>query len=235
MNAGLAILATFGAGVASFASPCVFPLVPAYVGMISDRATDERPGVVSGAIWFCLGLSAVFVPIGVGVGAAGGAAARLVGPIQLFGGVALIAFGLAKLGWLPRPPVVLSWRPRLHLPPAGHPLRPFVMGLAFGTTWTPCVGPILGAVLVGAAASGGTTRGGALLLVYAAGIGTPFLAAALALASSPAALDRLRGAVVPLQRVVGVALAALGVLLATGWYDTVPSLADRALHAVGAY
>ena len=233
MSVGLAIVASFGAGVASFASPCVLPLVPAYVGMISDRATDEQPRLVSGAAWFCLGLALVFVPIGVGAAAAGGAIRQLVGPLQLFGGIALVLFGLAKLGLLPRGRAVVP-RPRLRLPAAGHPLRPLIIGVVFGTTWTPCVGPILGSVLVGTAASGGTARGAALLGIYAAGIGAPFLAAALALASSPAALDRLRGAVMPLQRVVGVALAMLGLLLATGWYNSVPSLADRALHAVGA-
>ena len=113
------------------------------------------------------------------------------------------------------------------------PLRPFAIGVAFGAAWSPCVGPLLGAALVVAAKSGEPVRGGLLLLSYALGIGVPFLVASLGLASSPQAAAWLRRTGPRIEKVAGVLLVALGLLLATGWYAHLTSYLARFTPAVG--
>ena len=139
--------------------------------------------------------------------------------------------GLALLGVL-RGPFARERRlvPRI---PGGGPVRPFVVGVAFGAAWSPCVGPLLAAALTLAARSGEVGRGALLLLAYAFGIGVPFVLAALGLASFPNLADRLRRAGVVLERVAGVLLVILGVLLATGWYGHLTSYLARFTPAVG--
>jgi cytochrome c-type biogenesis protein len=119
------------------------------------------------------------------------------------------------------------------LPRGGGPLRPLALGVAFGAAWTPCVGPLLGAALVSAAHSADPTRGGLLLLAYAAGIGVPFLMASLGLASSPRVSARLRRIGPGLERVAGGLLVILGVLLATGTYAHLTSYLARFTPTVG--
>src|SRR5204863_7662715 len=119
------------------------------------------------------------------------------------------------------------------VPRALGPVRPVVLGVAFGAAWTPCVGPLLGAALVVAATSGDPVRGGLLLGAYALGIGVPFLLASLGLASSPGFHDFLKRISNPLSKVAGVLLLVLGVLLVTGWYDSLTSYLARFTPAVG--
>jgi cytochrome c-type biogenesis protein len=113
------------------------------------------------------------------------------------------------------------------------PLRPFIVGVAFGAAWSPCVGPLLAAALTVAAHDGQAGRGALLLLAYAFGIGVPFLLAALGLASFPSMADRLRRAGVIIERVAGVLLVVLGILLATGTYGHLTSYLARFTPAVG--
>jgi cytochrome c-type biogenesis protein len=117
--------------------------------------------------------------------------------------------------------------------PATGPLRPFVLGIGFGAAWSPCVGPLLAAALTIAANEADPWRGGLLLLAYSLGIGVPFLAASLGLASSPALAERLRRVGPVLERVGGTLLVALGLLLATGAYDHLTSYLARFTPAVG--
>jgi cytochrome c-type biogenesis protein len=152
--------------------------------------------------------------------------------VQRIGGILVIVLGLALLGVVGGP---LARERRLlsTVPPVAGPVRPFVLGVAFGAAWTPCVGPLLGAALTVAAASGEAARGALLLLAYALGIGVPFLLASLGLASAPGVAARLRRIGSRLQRVGGVLLVVLGVLLLTGTYSSLTSYLARFTPSVG--
>jgi cytochrome c-type biogenesis protein len=226
------LVALFGAGVASFLAPCVVPLLPAYLGMVVGEtadATDTARAVPATAI-FVLGFAAVFASIGALAGVIGGSLSSIQNTIQRVGGVLVVLMGLALLG-VARGPLIRELRVVRRIPAAG-PLRPFVLGVAFGAAWSPCVGPLLGAALVVAARSGQAGRGALLLAAYALGIGVPFLVASLGLASWPALAARLRRLAVPIQRVAGVLLVVLGALLATGAYRQLTSYLARFTPAV---
>ena len=213
-----AYIALFGAGVASFLAPCVVPLVPAYLGMIAGTATASKPGkMVAATLVFIAGFSTVFAIFGILAGLAGSKLASLQTWVQRIGGLLVLAFGLVLLGVL-RGPAMQEFRAIKELPAAGSVFRPLVLGLAFGAAWTPCVGPLLGAALVVAAKSASAVTGASLLVAYAAGIGVPFLAASLLIASWPSIGVRLRRISQRIERVAGVLLCLLGVLLLSGQY-----------------
>lgn len=228
------LVALFGAGVASFLAPCIVPLLPAYLGIIAGDAAESREPAraVPATLIFVLGFSAVFAGLGAAAGTLGSSLHDVQDVVQRVGGVIVTVMGLALLGVLRGP---LSRERRLvpSLPEGGGRLRPFVVGVAFGAAWSPCVGPLLAAALTVAAHSGETGRGALLLLAYALGIGTPFLLAALGLASSPALADRLRRAGPIIERVAGILLIVLGVLLATGTYRHLTSYLARFTPALG--
>lgn len=225
MNPG-AYAALFGAGVASFANPCVLPLVPAYLGMIAGdepRVSPHRRLV--GTLVFVAGFTAVFAALGVVAEVAGRNVDELLSSIQRVGGVVIVVLGLIQLGAI-RSFRAASWHLNTRLP-NGPVARPLVMGLMFGAAWTPCVGPLLGAALVTAANSSTKTQGIALLVVYAMGVGVPFVAASLALESAPTFTTHLRSFGRALHYVAGVTLIVLGVLLATGRYNSLTSVLSR--------
>jgi cytochrome c-type biogenesis protein len=226
------LVVLFGAGVASFLAPCVVPLVPAYLGMISGEAGDRRgpSRAVVATLLFVAGFAGVFAALGVAAGLAGSSLRSFQDGLERVGGVLVALFGLAKLtAFFNRDRRLLT-----SLPDVGGRLRPVVIGVAFGAAWSPCVGPLLGAALVVAARTGDPVRGGLLLFAYALGIGVPFVAASLGLASSPGAMDRLRRAGPRIDRVAGALLVVLGVLLATGWYRHVTSYLAELTPTVGA-
>lgn len=228
-------IALFGAGVASFLAPCVVPLVPAYLGMVTGEAADRRrPGQAVGAtLLFVLGFALVFAGLGVAAGIVGSSLSSVQEWLERVGGVLIAVFGLALLGVLRGPLLSQERRLLTRLPAVGGPLRPVVVGVAFGAAWSPCVGPLLGAALVAASQTGDPAQGGILLFAYACGIGVPFLVASLGLASSPGAMARLRRAGPWLEKMAGVLLVVLGVLLATGWYRHLTSYLAQFTPALG--
>jgi cytochrome c-type biogenesis protein len=210
------LIALFGAGVASFLAPCVVPLLPAYVAMLTGDA-DERP--VAATLLFISGFTFVFAGLGVAAGALGSALDDFRTVLERGGGVIVIVMGLALLDVIH----IRERRSILTVPRSLGAARPVVLGIAFGAAWSPCVGPLLGAALVVAASSSNPVRGGTLLGAFALCIGLPFLIGALGVAGSPGFNATLRRVARPLQRVAGVLLLVLGVLLATGWYDHLTS------------
>lgn len=227
------LVALFGAGVASFLAPCVVPLLPAYLGVIAGEAHERPERSVRATAVFVLGFAAVFAALGAVAGLAGSALGGAQGALQRVGGIVVIAMGLVLLGVLGG-----RWtRERRLLPPVpavtGSFLRPFAIGVAFGAAWTPCVGPLLGAALTVAAASGQALRGTLLLVAYALGIGVPFVLASLGLASSPGAARALRRIGPAVERVGGVLLVVLGLLLVTGAYAHLTSYLARFTPSVG--
>ena len=228
------LVALFGAGVASFLAPCIVPLLPAYLGIVAGETADARDPAraVPATAVFVLGFAVVFAGLGAAAGLLGSSLHDVQQAVQRVGGVVVAVMGLALLGVL-RGPFARERRLVPRVPAGGGPARPFVVGVAFGAAWSPCVGPLLAAALTLAARSGEVGRGTLLLLAYAFGIGVPFLLAALGLASFPNLADRLRRAGAVLERVAGVLLVILGALLATGTYAHLTSYLARFTPAVG--
>lgn len=152
--------------------------------------------------------------------------------MQRAGGLLVALMGLALLG-IVRGPLAAEHRLLGAVPRVAGPLRPFVVGVVFGAAWTPCVGPLLGAALTIAAASGQAYRGTLLLVAYALGIGVPFMLASLGLASSVGARKRLQRIAPIVQRVGGALLVVLGLLLVSGAYDRLTSYLARFTPGVG--
>jgi cytochrome c-type biogenesis protein len=213
----------------------VVPLLPAYLGIIAsegDAGTGEGAPSVRATAVFVLGFAVVFAALGAAAGVIGGSLDDVESVVQRVGGVVVILMGLALLGVV-RGRFAAEHRLFPAVPNVAGPLRPFVVGIVFGAAWTPCVGPLLGAALTVAAASGQAVRGTVLLVAYALGIGVPFMLASLGLASSSSARRRLRRMGPFIERAGGVLLVVLGVLLVTGAYDALTSYLARFTPAVG--
>ena len=227
------LLALFGAGVASFLAPCVVPLVPAYLGLVVGETADahDTAKVVPATLVFVLGFATVFAGLGVFAGGVGSSLDAQQAWLQRVGGVLVLLMGLVLLG-VARGPLLSERRLVQRLPKSG-PLRPLALGVGFGAAWSPCVGPLLTAALTVAANERDPWRGGALLLAYSFGIGVPFVAASLGLASSPGLAARLRRIGPALEKAGGVLLVALGLLLASGFYKHLTSYLARFTPTVG--
>jgi len=227
------IIALFGAGVASFLAPCIIPLVPAYLGIIVGEVGDahDPARAVPATLIFIAGFTTVFAGLGATAGLLGSSLRTFQDTVRVVGGIVIIVMGLALLGVARR---VFGRERRLipQLPAITGVFRPYVVGVAFGAGWSPCVGPLLAAALTIAARSQEVGRGTILLCAYAMGIGVPFLVTALGIASSPRLAERLRKMGPGLERVAGVLLVALGLLLATNTYIHLTSYLARFVPAV---
>src|SRR5216684_2129120 len=181
-----ALIAAFSAGTISFMSPCVLPLVPAYVSYIADQSIASRAmsrptklqlRAIALSLCFVLGFSTIFVILGASATALGQLLISYRHELNLVGGAIVIGFGLFALGVL-RP----SWLQRELRPDAaiagGRPGGAYLLGMAFAFGWSPCIGPILGAILTVSAASATVAKGVTLLAVYSLGLGVPFVLAA---------------------------------------------------------
>jgi cytochrome c-type biogenesis protein len=236
---GLAALIALAAGVLSFLSPCVLPVVPpylAYMGGISLRDTSAgaaRRSVVLPALFFVLGLSTVFLFMGIAASALGRALLQYQDLMNRAAGIIVILFGLHFLHVLRIP--VLDREARLDAGDrGGSAFGAYVLGLAFAFGWTPCIGPQLGAILSLAAGEASMARGTALLAIYAAGLGIPFLLAALFLTRSMALMNRLKRHMRLIERLMGMLLLLVGIALLTNLFsrfsywllETFPTLAS---------
>lgn len=214
------------AGLVSFASPCVVPLVPGYLGYVSGMAGADaggkasRPRLVLGVLLFILGFSAVFVTLSIVVSTAGAQFRAQLDIITQVLGVLVILMGLAFMGAVP----FLQNERRLHISPkaglAGAPL----LGIVFGLGWAPCIGPTLSAVLALGLNEGTVLRGSILAVAYCLGLGLPFLALAIWFERSGAILRWLRKHRRGLQLCGGAMLVVLGVLLVTGLWGRLTEL-----------
>ena len=217
-----AMLIALAAGVLSFLSPCVLPIVPpylAYMGGISmgdmrDNASARRRVIIP-ALFFVMGLSTVFLLLGFTASIFGAFFLQNQVLFSRISGVVVIIFGLHFLGVFRIP--LLDREARLDAGDrGGTAFGAYVLGLAFAFGWTPCIGPQLGAILSLAAQEGSVQRGTMLLAVYALGLGLPFLLAALFVERSLGLMQRLKPHMRAIERVMGILLLVVGLALVTG-------------------
>lgn len=235
-------LAAFGGGLVSFASPCVLPLVPAYLSVVTGLDISSirtgsprllgRIGRDTGL--FVAGFAVVFVLLGLGASAAGQAVLRERLLMTRIGGVLVIAMGLFVAGSLFLRLPGLYREARFNVPAARlGPWAAPVAGAAFGFGWTPCIGPVLTSVLVVAASRGNTLQGTLLLLAYSAGMGVPFLAAGLALGRLSGAFGWIRAHLRSLTLASSALIVAFGVLLVANRLAWVTATVTSALRGIG--
>ncbi|CAB4907765.1 unannotated protein [freshwater metagenome] len=212
------VFAAFAAGALSFVSPCVLPLVPGYLSVLtggeSTRPKEEqRTGQILGpAALFCMSFSLVFVLLGL---LATGLGAPLKGSrdtLDVVAGVLLMTMGVLYVLTPLIPRLGRTIRPEVLLRRAGGG-SPVIAGMAFAVAWTPCAGPILGAILTAAATQSGVGGGAFLLLAYSAGLAVPFLGAALALERVTSAARILRDHYTVISAIGGIALIGIGWLV----------------------
>ena len=216
-------LAAFIAGLVSFLSPCVLPLVPGYVSLISGVGVEELKAqespvlrrVMLNSIAFIIGFSIVFVTLGALSTEVGQLAAQYKSTLARIAGVVIILFGLHLTGIMPIKALYAD--KRLHNVKGGStPWGAFVVGFAFAFGWTPCVGPILGAILGLAAAQNSVSQGILLLTVYSLGLAVPFLLAALGIERFMKFYSGFRRHMHAVEVASGALLMVLGVLLVLG-------------------
>jgi len=218
----VALATSFVAGIVSFLSPCVLPLVPGYISYVAGQSLNDATAAGRGrfaalgfSLLFVLGFSTVFVILGASATSLGRLLLSYRYEANLAGGVIVMLFGLLMIGL-----VRASWLQRefrFHLTmPGGEPVAAYVLGLAFAFGWTPCIGPVLGSILTASAVSATVSQGMLLLAVYSLGLGIPFLAAALFTDRLFAEVKRLRRLGRSLQLGAGAALVLMGIAMITG-------------------
>lgn len=236
----ISVAGAFAAGILSFLSPCVLPLVPPYLcflagvgiaelsGMDGTVGRAQRLRIVGMALAFVLGFTTVFVALGATASTIGAWVTMHFDALAIGSGVLILALGLHFLGWLKVPFLYRDMRFHNAAKPTSF-LGGYVVGLAFAFGWTPCVGPVLATVLMVAGAEATATRGALLLTAYALGIALPFLAAAIFAGPFLALLARFRRYVPVVEKIMGAGLLVTGLLFITG---TMPTIAGWLLQAV---
>lgn len=233
MIGSVGVLVAFGAGLFSFLSPCVLPLFPSYVSFITGMSVSDLTADLSGAarrrvilhaLSFVLGFSIVFVALGASFSAAGQFLLDYRNLIRQVGGALIVLFGLYIAGVFKLAAMGRTMQFQLREKPAGY-LGSLVVGFTFAIGWTPCVGPILGAILSLAGTAETVGRGIGLLIAYSAGLGVPFLLSAVALGSFLKFFRRYRPFIPVMERAAGVLLVIVGVLVFTNYYVVLNSWA----------
>jgi cytochrome c-type biogenesis protein len=229
MAADVTIAAAFLAGLLSFLSPCVLPLVPPYLvylaGASLERLADAEPesdvrrDAIGAALLFVAGFSTVFVALGASASAIGALIARYSGQLAIVAGIAIIVMGLHFLG-LTRFALLLREKRAPMAKPVGL-WGAYVMGLAFAFGWTPCIGPILAAILAVAASKATVAKGAGLLAVYSIGLGVPFLVAAFAVEPTAAFIARFKMHLGMVEKAMGALLVLTGIAFLTGFVGQV--------------
>jgi cytochrome c-type biogenesis protein len=211
----------FGAGLLSFFSPCVLPLVPAYLANLAGTSAIEADNrrvwpTLLHSIAFVLGFSIIFILMGASAGLIGSVITSYAEPLRIISGVVVMLFGIFliaayKIPWL-------NYEKRMHVQGARNPgyLRSLLIGAAFSIGWTPCIGPILGSILFVAAYTQETAKGALLLATYSLGMGIPFLAIGLAWSYIVPFWKGLNRHLSLISIISGALLIIVGVLMLTG-------------------
>lgn len=217
----VSIGAAFLAGILTFISPCLLPMVPIYIGYLGGSAVSEgtaprRTSTMAHSLLFVVGFSVIYVAIGASVGLMGDVLSEHMPLVQRVGGILIVLLGLQLTGLIRIP--FLSGERRFEVagPPASSFPSSFLLGLLFGFAWTPCVGPTLGAISIMASATETAGQGAFLLAIFSAGLAVPFLVTAFALGSVGKQLRKLNQHLNVVSLVAGFLLMAIGLLVLTG-------------------
>jgi cytochrome c-type biogenesis protein len=225
----VSIASVFAAGLISFLSPCVLPLVPGYVSYVAGGSLEElrddglsrrRLAALMLSAFFVLGFTSVFVALGASASAVGTFLLQHKTIFEYAAGGVIIVFGLYLAGLVRIPFFEREARFAGRLA-GGRPASAFLLGAAFAFGWTPCIGPVLGGILTMTATSADVGRGVALLAIYSLGLGVPFLIAAAFTGAFLRHMKRIRKVSRPLQIAAGVIMVAMGVALITGYLSSV--------------
>lgn len=223
ISLGLAFLA----GLASFLSPCVFSLVPAYIGYLSGRSAgsgadrqSNRWMTFSHGLAFVLGFSVVFITLGVATSALGNLLYALRPWIARIGGLVVILFGVHMTGLIRIPFLEYDTRQQAKPDAKFGYLSSALMGIFFSAGWSPCVGPVLGAILTLSFSGGSVLQGASLLTAYSTGLAIPFLIAALGIGWVSATIRRYGRVMRIVEIVMGVVLIIVGIMLTTGTFTS---------------
>ena len=229
-SAGFGVAIAFSAGLLSFLSPCVLPLIPSYVtfitGLSLEDVTKARRTALVHSLLFILGFTLIFMALG--------ATATVFGRVLLtqryllsrIGGVLVIVFGLYLLGVLNITAFARERRFHLANKPMGY-LGTVIVGIAFAAGWSPCIGPILGAILTYTASTADLQRGLVLLLAYSMGLAVPFIVAALAVERFLTVFQSLKQQMVWVNRIAGALLICIGVLMVTNYFTILATVLQR--------
>jgi cytochrome c-type biogenesis protein len=232
----LLLVTALAAGMVSFASPCVLPLVPAYLGFITGLSADDlkaahgraRTRIVTQGLAFVLGLAIIFALLGASASVLGQTLLQNLPLLWKLGGILVVIFGLQMLGVLRIPALYRTARVAdIKVNHRGSHAGALLMGLAFGAGWTPCVGPFLAGLLGLASQQDTVGEGVLLLLLYALGLGIPFLLAGLAVERSLGVMRSMRPHMLTIERVSGLLVIAMGILLFTEQLTRITSLLTR--------
>jgi cytochrome c-type biogenesis protein len=217
MTENLSILLAFGAGLLSFLSPCVLPLIPSYLSILGGMSPQDpraRPRLIAGTLSFILGFSAIFIVLSMVFSATFSLMGGISRYINTAAGIIVILLGLNTIFDFFS---FLNYETRFHaVPRPGKFIGAFFAGMAFGAGWTPCVGPILAGILLMAGQQGKTGIAALYLAAYSAGLGLPFLGAAIFFDRFLAGAARLRARLPLIRRISGILLILIGILILTG-------------------
>ncbi len=225
MTSEVSLVTALAAGAISFLSPCVLPLVPPYLAYLAGASLEQvgggsapsrsRRGMALAALVFVAGFSTVFIALGAGASAIGGLLRAYSHSLSIVAGAAIILMGLHFLGVTP-----IAWLTREKRVTVTKPVGlwgAYAMGVAFAFGWTPCIGPILAAILAVAASEATVAKGAGLLAVYSAGLGIPFLVAGFAVDPFARFLARFRRHIPKVEKAMGGLLVLTGIAFLTGW------------------
>lgn len=236
----LSVLVALGAGVLSFISPCVLPLFPAYLSFITGMSATElhqaaalrqqRCRMLLHALCFIAGFSLIFVALGVSFSLLGSFLRAHLDLLQRLGGAVIIFFGLVLVGLFKVPLLMRSVGLRVNSTPVGY-VGALLVGVSFAVGWTPCVGPILGSILLLASTAAEVNRGVLLLSAYSLGLGIPFLASALAVPVFFQLFGRVAASLRAIEVGGGVLLVLVGSLILTGYFTVLNGYALRLVPA----
>src|SRR6476620_205455 len=222
--ASIGLALAFSAGLLRFISPCVLPLLPRYLTFVTGVGFDElgnaRRAALIHALLFVLGFTPIFVALGASATVLGRVLIHYRVWITRVGGALIVLFGLYLLGIVRVAAFDRERRVHLANKPVGY-LGSVLVGVAFGAGWTPCLGPILGAILTYTAATADLSRGLPLLLAYSLGLALPFLLAAVAVEHFLTAVTRIRPYLMRVSQVSGVLLIVVGVMMMLDYFTTI--------------
>lgn len=228
----IGIIVAFSAGIFSFLSPCVWPLVPSYLALVTGMSLEDlqegvnRKATFIHSLLFVLGFSAIFIVLGASASFLGQFFKQYELWIARIGGVIIIVLGLHLSGVFKLTPLMREKRIHINDKPAGY-LGTIGVGMAFAAGWTPCLGPILGAILTYGMSQDTMWAGVGLLTAYSAGLAIPFLMASLALDAFLQGFKRFRRWIPVIEKASGVMLIGLGVLLLTGQLTALTAILAR--------